>query len=89
MASVNAPMSNASAKLRSRKMTNPSPLDEAVELKPCPFCGAEMEPSKQIFAHPDSECVLRNHGFYNEKADAWNTRAILNALSPDEERRDD
>jgi hypothetical protein len=77
MASVNAPMSNASAKLRSRKMTNPSPLDEAVER----HLRVWQTEQSEWFSPPMLE-VVREYA-------TWRERTILNALSPDEERRDD
>jgi Lar family restriction alleviation protein len=76
-----------------------SPLDEAVELKPCPFCGGgaelrEMAPYPnqrpgEYYATCPSCDIVPDQAWSKPRAEAiaaWNTRTILNALSPDEER---
>ena len=51
------------------------------ELLPCPFCGDAMEQGTQMFRHPPHDplaqdaCILEQHGWPNERADDWNTRA--------------
>lgn len=62
------------------------------ELKPCPFCGAELKARtavqypKMALAriHPgsveDGTCPIAGWGFYDEQLETWNTRAEDTAL---------
>ena len=62
------------------------------ELKPCPFCGAELKARtavqypKMALAriHPgsveDGTCPIAGWGFYDEQIETWNTRAEDTAL---------
>lgn len=54
-------------------------------LKPCPFCGGELEQpylrNPDVYRHPESEdCFARKAIIHPEFYSAWNTRA---ALDPD------
>jgi heme-degrading monooxygenase HmoA len=54
-------------------MTAPQPQDAAP--KPCPFCGAEMEPQGRLWLHPDVFCTMRHHALNRDAIAAWNRRA--------------
>ena len=47
------------------------------ELKPCPFCGAEVtleisDHLPDLISHPENDCVFKKP--WAIKAEAWNTR---------------
>lgn len=52
------------------------------ELKPCPFCGIELERKKLYWKHPDNDCFLayadsefENIVVCDDDVEAWNRRA--------------
>ena len=61
-------------------MTNEKRLIDAIELKPCPFCGTELVGNEEIwrhptlsimkkqlvYTHPKSNCVLDYHRYHFE-----------------------
>lgn len=44
------------------------------ELKPCPFCGAVMEPYGDHAQHPGDDCVLSQMIIFDDAYDEWNRR---------------
>lgn len=46
------------------------------ELKPCPFCGAEIEDENGLRFHPTNECLLENRHIQRSAFEAWNRRPI-------------
>lgn len=60
---------------------------ETEKLKPCPFCGAELEyeehvaikvaghPILRLWAHPSGSCILAGLEVPQDDHEAWNRRA--------------
>lgn len=64
------------------------------ELKPCPFCNAELTAPTPV-QHPksglaqlhpgsvdDGSCPIAGWGFYDEQLEHWNTRAAEEGITP-------
>jgi hypothetical protein len=62
---------------------------DKVELKPCPFCGGELERhgGKKLgyyyYAHPTNDCILANLDeaigvaiIFENEIEAWNRRGV-------------
>jgi hypothetical protein len=51
------------------------------ELKPCPFCGTDIEFDGAYIIHPDGDCILAEYEFTDctqtedQFVAAWNRRA--------------
>ena len=65
-------------------MTNPAKI-EAVALKPCPFCGVDIDVPGSAFTggiksanHPTNNCILSGQSwwFVPRFIKPWNTRVI-------------
>jgi len=73
-------------------MTKP---DDKLVLKPCPFCGSEMESLHGAFGHVRGHpnCPIYYTAFDDAEAGDWNTRASMEEeiaeLRAEMERRDE
>jgi hypothetical protein len=54
------------------------------DIRPCPFCGTEMNSHTYCFSHPKPErggCLLKGYSFANEHVRQWNNRQLANLES--------
>lgn len=64
--------------------------NSTLNLKPCPFCGAEMRdapPDANYIDHPLNDCLLRGAVFEKGRKVKWNTRVAGSEISGDEVER--